>query len=62
MHKIVKTSSNLIPEGQDVSKFSEQEISSRIYGSKLVLVAEQMQIVTIWLIKTCLLIMYNRMT
>lgn len=62
MSLIVKTSSNLIPPEDDVSRYSPEEIRSRIYGSKLVLVVEQMQLLTIWLIKTCLLIMYNRMT
>ncbi|KAF1840007.1 uncharacterized protein K460DRAFT_297433 [Cucurbitaria berberidis CBS 394.84] len=59
---IVKTSSNLIPPEDDVSQYSQEEIRNRIYGSKLVLVVEQMQLSTIWLIKACLLIMYNRMT
>lgn len=62
MSKIVDTSSNLIPPGEDVSQYSEAEIKSRITGSKYVLVVEQMQIVTIWLVKACLLIMYFRMT
>jgi hypothetical protein len=59
LHRIV---GNLIPPGDDVSQYSETEINMRIYGSKLVLVAEQMQLLTIWLVKACLLIMYNRMT
>ncbi|KAF2788028.1 hypothetical protein K505DRAFT_342444 [Melanomma pulvis-pyrius CBS 109.77] len=62
MHFIIKTSSNLIAPHDDVSKFSSQEIQVRVFGSKLVLVAEQMQILTIWLVKTCLLLLYNRMT
>jgi hypothetical protein len=62
MSQVVQTSSNLIPPGEDVSKYSQAEIDSRIYGSKLVLIVEQMQILTIWLIKTCLLLLYNRMT
>lgn len=62
MQAISKTNSNLIPPGDDISNYSAAEIRSRIYGSKLVLVVEQMQILTIWLIKSCLLIMYNRMT
>ncbi|KAH8732733.1 hypothetical protein GQ44DRAFT_765814 [Phaeosphaeriaceae sp. PMI808] len=62
MHQLVQTNSNLLPPGVDVSKFSTEEIDGRIYGSKLVLVVEQMQILTIWLIKACLLIMYKRMT
>ena len=62
MHQVAKTSSNLIPPGDDISQYTQAEINTRIYGSKLVLVVEQMQILTIWLIKACLLIMYNRMT
>ncbi|KAI0196986.1 hypothetical protein F4808DRAFT_297993 [Astrocystis sublimbata] len=38
------------------------EIERRIIGSKLVLVVEQTQILTIWLIKACLLFMYSRLT
>jgi hypothetical protein len=62
MHEVTKTSSNLIPPGDNVSTYSQAEKDNRIYGSKLVLVVEQMQLVTIWLVKSCLLIMYNRMT
>jgi hypothetical protein len=62
MVQVVKTNSNLLEPGSDVSKYSQAEIDNRIYGSKLVLVVEQMQILTTWLVKTCLLIMYNRMT
>jgi hypothetical protein len=62
MHEVVQTSSNLIEPGEDITKFTDAEIETRVYGSKLVLVVEQMQILTIWLIKACLLIMYARMT
>jgi len=62
MIRVVKTSSNLLEPGSDVSKYSQAEIDQRIFGSKLVLVVEQMQIATTWLVKSCLLIMYNRMT
>ena len=62
MHMVVHSSSNLIAPNEDVSKFSSSEISQRIYGSKLVLVVEQMQCCTIWLVKACLLLMYRRMT
>lgn len=62
MSKVVTTSSNLIPPGDDVSQYSQAEISARVTGSKYVLVVEQMQIATIWLVKACLLIMYFRMT
>jgi hypothetical protein len=62
MHRVVKTSSNLIEPGEDTANFSRAEIDDRIYGSKLVLVVEQMQIMTIWTVKACLLVMYRRMT
>lgn len=56
------TSSNLLAPGEDVNQFTPQERAERIYGSKIVLVVEQMQCCTIWLIKACLLILYNRLT
>ncbi|KAF3046422.1 hypothetical protein E8E12_008489 [Didymella heteroderae] len=62
MSKVVTTSSNLIPPGDDVSKYSQAEVNARVTGSKYVLAVEQMQIATIWLVKACLLIMYFRMT
>jgi hypothetical protein len=62
MHIVVNSSSNLIAPGEDITKFSQSEIDARIFGSKLVLVVEQMQIITIWLVKACLLLMYWRMT
>ena len=62
LHIIVYTRSNLIAPGEDVSTFSSEEIRERIYGSKLTIVSEQMQILTIWLLKACMLIMYGRMT
>lgn len=62
MHIVVRTNSNLVPSDKDVNTFSDQEINDRIHGSKIVLVVEQMQILTIWIIKACLLIMYRRMT
>ena len=33
-----------------------------IASSKMVLVVEQMQCITVWLVKACLLIMYHRLT
>lgn len=62
MHIIITTSSNLIEPGIDPSTFTEKEIKDRTFGSKLVVVSEQMQIITVWLVKACLLLMYNRMT
>ncbi|KAI1080374.1 hypothetical protein F5B20DRAFT_580408 [Whalleya microplaca] len=55
------TSSNLI-NPDDHSVLSPDDIKERTLGSKLVLVVEQMQIITIWTIKCCLLILYSRLT
>lgn len=56
------TSSNLLPPGYDVAHMTEQDIAERTLGSKLILVVENCQIVTIWGAKTCLIIMYLRLT
>lgn len=61
MSIISQTSSNLIDPSEHVI-LDAGEIRTREYGSKWVLVVEQMQIVTIWLMKYCLLLMYNRLT
>lgn len=61
MSIISQTSSNLIDPDEKVV-LDATEIATRVYGSKWVLVVEQMQILTIWLMKFCLLLMYNRLT
>jgi hypothetical protein len=62
MNIISHTNSNLIPPGVDVNDFTQQEISDRIYGSKLVVVVEQMQCITVWSLKACLILLYHRLT
>ncbi|KAM5363825.1 hypothetical protein ACJZ2D_011801 [Fusarium nematophilum] len=61
MSVITKTSSNLI-DPNDKTELTPENIKERVLGSKMVLVVEQMQIVTIWTMKYCLLLMYNRLT
>ncbi|KAJ4308118.1 hypothetical protein N0V84_012287 [Fusarium piperis] len=61
MSIVSQTSSNLI-DPNDKHVMSQAEIDERIRGSKWVLVVEQMQIITIWTMKYCLLLMYNRLT
>lgn len=56
------TSSNLLPPGYDIAHMTDQDIAERTLGSKLILVVENCQIVTVWGAKTCLLIMYLRLT
>lgn len=61
-NKYVKTQSNLFPPGFDYRALTDYELDRRRYGSKLVMVVEQTQISVIWACKTCLLIMYHRLT
>lgn len=56
------TSSNLLPPGYDIAHMTKQDIDERTFGSKLILVVENCQIMTVWSAKTCLLIMYLRLT
>ncbi|KAI9154690.1 hypothetical protein HJFPF1_07247 [Paramyrothecium foliicola] len=58
---ISHTSSNLIDPNEHV-EFTPENVEERVFGSKMVLVSEQMQIITIWTVKACLLLMYNRLT
>lgn len=61
-NKYLKAGSNLEPLGFDWSALSAHDIARRRYGSKLMIVVEQMLILVIWTCKTCLLIMYHRLT
>ncbi|RSL91341.1 hypothetical protein CEP51_000311 [Fusarium floridanum] len=56
------TPTNLIPPGEKVDLNDKENIADRQYGSKLVLVTEQMQMFTLWGVKGCLLFMYGRLT
>ncbi|CAG9974754.1 unnamed protein product [Clonostachys byssicola] len=55
------TPTNLVRPGDEVG-MSEEEIKTREYGSKLVLVTEHLTVVTLWGVKACLLLMYSRLT
>ncbi|KAI0129022.1 hypothetical protein BJ170DRAFT_579305 [Xylariales sp. AK1849] len=61
MNIVSNTSSNLI-DPNDNTVLTPANIQERVYGSKMVLVVEQMQILTVWTVKVCLLIMYARLT
>ncbi|KAI1114037.1 hypothetical protein F5Y14DRAFT_195153 [Nemania sp. NC0429] len=52
---------NLI-DPEHVPLLTPEDITDRILGSKLTMVSEQSQILIIWLVKACLLIMYSRLT
>ena len=56
------TSSNLLPPHFPANSLTPQDKSEREFGSKLILVVEQCQCVTIWITKICLIILYWRIT
>lgn len=56
------TSSNLLPPGYPVSSLTPQDKATREFGSKLILVVEQCQCVTIWGTKISLILLYLRIT
>ncbi|KAF3006788.1 hypothetical protein E8E13_010292 [Curvularia kusanoi] len=57
-----KAGSNLEPPDFDFGALDKDQISQRIYGSKMMIATEQMQITVVWSCKACLLIMYYRLT
>ncbi|KAF2871506.1 hypothetical protein BDV95DRAFT_467220, partial [Massariosphaeria phaeospora] len=57
-----KAQSNLLPPGFNIDSLTRSDIKAREYGSKIVIVMEQMQIAVIWACKACLLILYHRLT
>ncbi|RKK75287.1 hypothetical protein BFJ69_g7877 [Fusarium oxysporum] len=58
---ITHAGSNLLNPVSHVA-LTPEDINKRNHGSKWVVTVEQMQILTIWTMKSCLLIMYNRIT
>lgn len=58
----LEAGSNLKPPGFDFDSLTAYDLSQRIYGSKLMIVVEQMQISVVWSCKACLLVMYYRLT
>jgi len=62
MNIVATASSNLIPPGTDVNTLSAADIRERVYGSKLTVVVEQMQCITVWSLKACLIFLYYRLT
>lgn len=59
---VARSQSNLLPPGFKVETLTPQQISHREYGSKIVVVVEQMQIAVIWACKSCLLLLYLQLT
>lgn len=61
MQILTYTPTNLI-ENLDEVNLTADEVALREYGSKMVVVVEQMMLVLTWSVKACLLIMYSRLT
>jgi hypothetical protein len=61
IHIQTYTPTNLI-DPDDHHTLTPEEIKLREYGSKLVLVTEHLQMIVIWAVKGCLLILYSRLT
>ncbi|KAF3769354.1 hypothetical protein M406DRAFT_249523 [Cryphonectria parasitica EP155] len=61
VHILTYTPTNLIDPSDPVD-LTPDTVKTRIFGSKMVIVVEQMQILTIWSVKACLLVMYHRLT
>jgi hypothetical protein len=55
------TGSNLINPDDHVV-LTPQELRRRTLGSKMSVVVELTQTITVWTVKTCFLIMYHRLT
>ncbi|KAM0244712.1 hypothetical protein ACHAP5_006055 [Fusarium lateritium] len=58
---LTRTPTNLI-NPDDHIVLTPEDIKTREFGSKLVLVTEHMQMITLWGVKGCLLFMYSRLT
>ncbi|KAF9700775.1 hypothetical protein EKO04_001227 [Ascochyta lentis] len=61
-NKWLKAGSNLEPPDFDFAALTAGQLSQRTFGSKLMIVTEQMQISVVWSCKACLLLMYYRLT
>ncbi|KAF2460637.1 hypothetical protein BDY21DRAFT_280333 [Lineolata rhizophorae] len=59
---VADSESNLLPPHFPVESLTPEDIDRRAFGSKITLVVEQCQCVTIWAVKACVLIMYYRVT
>lgn len=50
---VAHTKSNLLPPGFAMDSLTPSNIKERTFGSKLVLVVEQCQCLTVWAVKVC---------
>ncbi|KAI4213292.1 MAG: hypothetical protein LQ351_004033 [Letrouitia transgressa] len=60
-NQVAQNLSNYLPPGV-AETFTPEEKDNAIYGSKFVMILEEFMLTTTWLVKACLLILYNHMT
>ncbi|KAL9046190.1 MAG: hypothetical protein Q9214_000910 [Letrouitia sp. 1 TL-2023] len=60
-NQVAQNLSNYLPPGV-AETFTPEETDNAIYGSKFVMILEEFMLTTTWLVKACLLILYNHMT
>jgi hypothetical protein len=49
-------------EDDVVATLTDEEKADAVWGSKMLLALEEFELGTLWLVKACLLLLYNRMT
>lgn len=59
--EVANNGSNYMPPGS-AEKLTPDEVKNAIYGSKMTLVLEEFTIISLWLVKACMLIFYGRLT
>jgi hypothetical protein len=60
-NQVANNGSNYLPPGA-AELLTPEEIVSAIYGSKMSLVLEQLNLFTLWQVKACMLLLYSRLT
>ena len=61
MNETAQHGSNYIPP-EKARSLTEEEREDASYGSKMTFILEHFTLVSLWLVKACLLIIYNRLT
>ena len=60
-NEVAVNGSNYIPEGEELT-WTPEQFRQAEWGSKMLMALEEFMMGTLWLVKTCLLILYYRMT
>lgn len=61
MNQVAANRSNYLAPGV-FQTLNAAEVENAVFGSKFVFACEELKLATIWGVKACLLIFYNRMT